>query len=87
MDYNPVTYLILKATVEYPAKFGEELFNLALKEAKRFIKFAKDNLLQYYSTNDGYIFARGIRCPKCNCLIPVAGVFPEITTDKSYFEN
>ena len=37
MDYNPVAYLILKATVEYPAKFGEELFNLALKEAKKFI--------------------------------------------------
>ena len=49
MEYNPVAYLILKATVEYPAKFGEKLFNLALKEAKKFIKFAKDNLLQYLS--------------------------------------
>ena len=84
MDYNPVAYLILKATVEYPAKFGENLFNLALKEAKRFIKFARDRLGEFYTDAENYIFARGIRCPKCNGLIQVAGVFPEITTKSSY---
>jgi len=84
MDYNPVAYLILKATVEYPAKFGEELFNLALKEAKKFIKFARERLGEFYTNAENYIFARGIRCPKCNGLIPVAGVFPEITTKTSY---
>ena len=84
MEYNPVAYLILKATVEYPANFGEELFNLALKEAKRFIKFAREKLGEFYTDAENYIFARGIRCPKCNGLIPVAGVFPEITTKSSY---
>jgi len=49
MDYNPVAYLILKATVEYPAKFGEDLFNLALKEAKKFIKFARERLGEFYT--------------------------------------
>lgn len=84
MDYNPVAYLILKATVEYPAKFGEDLFDLALKEAKDFIKFAREKLGEFYSDAENYIFARGVRCPKCNGLIPIAGVFPEITTNKSY---
>lgn len=84
MEYNPVAYLILKATVEYPAKFGEGLFNLALKEAKKFIKFAREKLGEFYTDAENYIFARGIRCPKCNGLIPVAGVFPEITTKTSY---
>jgi adenine-specific DNA methylase len=84
IDYNPVAYLILKATVEFPAKYGEELFDLALKEAKDFIEKAKEILGGFYSDAENYIFARGVRCPHCNGLIPVAGIFPEITKKESF---
>jgi|Deesub1362B_J571_1020462.scaffolds.fasta_scaffold00363_11 adenine-specific DNA methylase len=85
IDYNPVAYLILKATVEFPAKYGEELFDLALREAKDFIEKAKEILGDFYSDEcDGYVLARGVKCPHCNGSIPVAGIFPEITKKESF---
>jgi len=79
VDYNPVAYLILKATLEFPAKYADAgLFEETLKAAREFIARAGEELGKYYSENDGYIFARGVRCPFCGGLIPVQGVAPEI---------
>ncbi|RLE92225.1 MAG: hypothetical protein DRN04_10840, partial [Thermoprotei archaeon] len=81
IEYNPVAYLILKATVEFPAKYaGAGLFEETLKAAKWFIAKAREELSKYYGENaENYIFARGVRCPFCRGLIPVQGVAPEIT--------
>lgn len=72
IDYSPVAYLILKATIEYPAKYGNELANRVREEAKKMISYIEKNLGGFYPENaEGYIFARGIKCPKCNGHIPL----------------
>jgi len=72
MDYNPVAYIILKATLEYPAKYGVRLYEDVKKEAEALIEYAKKELSQYYAEDaNGYIMARGYRCPYCGGLIPI----------------
>jgi len=72
IDYNPLAYIILKATIEYPSKYGIELADRVENEAKDLILFVEKELNNFYPENvDGYIIARGIHCPKCNGLIPL----------------
>jgi adenine-specific DNA methylase len=72
IDYNPVAYIILKATIEYPAKYGRELADRVKEEAKKLISYIEKNLGDFYPENtEGYIFARGIKCPKCSGHIPL----------------
>lgn len=73
IEYNPVAYIILKATLEYPAKYGEKLFEDVREEVEAIMKYAKDELSKYYG-KDGYmraIFARGFQCPNCSGLVPI----------------
>jgi adenine-specific DNA methylase len=81
MEYNPVAYLILKATVEFPAKYADsDLFEETLKVSKEFIDKAKKELERFYGSNaKRYVFARGVNCPFCGGLIPVQGIDPAIT--------
>lgn len=72
MDYNPVAYVILKATLEYPAKYGEKLYDDVKREAEAIIEYAKSEFGKYYPENvENYIFARGFTCPKCDRLVPI----------------
>ncbi|MEM0095919.1 MAG: hypothetical protein QW660_04720 [Candidatus Bathyarchaeia archaeon] len=72
IEYNPVAYLILKGTIEYPAKFGNELSQRVREESIKLITFAKEKLGRYYPRDcEGYIFARGIICPSCNGCFPL----------------
>lgn len=86
VDYNPVAYLVLKATVEFPAKYADAgLFEETLKAAKELIARAREELGKYYGESaENYIFARGVRCPFCGGLIPVQGVAPEISEDSGF---
>ncbi|MCQ4448660.1 MAG: hypothetical protein NO076_05385 [Sulfolobales archaeon] len=72
MDYNPVAYVILKATLEYPAKYGVRLYEDVKKEVEALIEYARKELSQYYAEDAyNYIVARGYRCPYCGGLIPI----------------
>jgi adenine-specific DNA methylase len=72
MEYNPVAYIILKATLEYPAKYGEKLYEDIRNEAKILDEHAKKELGKYYATDvPRYIFARGFKCPNCYGLVPI----------------
>jgi adenine-specific DNA methylase len=72
IEYNPVAYLILKGTVEYPAKFGKELAKRVREESIKMISFVREKLGKYYPKDcEGYIFARGVHCPSCNGTIPL----------------
>ncbi|MCG2864875.1 MAG: DUF1156 domain-containing protein [Vulcanisaeta sp.] len=72
MDYNPVAYIILKATLEYPAKYGVRLYEDVKKEVEALIEYARKELSQYYAEDAyNYIVARGYRCPYCGGLVPV----------------
>lgn len=86
IEYNPVAYLILKATLEFPSKYaGAGLFEETLRASKELIRRAGDELGRYYSDDSWrYVFARGVECPFCQGLIPIQGVEPEITKDKSF---
>jgi len=72
MEYNPVAYLILKATLEYPAKYGVKLYEEVKAEAERLICWARGELGKYYPEDAmNYIIARGYRCKSCRGLIPI----------------
>ncbi|RLG36007.1 MAG: hypothetical protein DRN91_08860, partial [Candidatus Alkanophagales archaeon] len=72
IEYNPVAYLILKATLEYPAKYGMRLYEEVRAEARRLINWAKEELRKYYPEDAiNYIIARGYKCPSCGGLIPI----------------
>lgn len=47
-DYNPVAYLLLRASIEFPAKYGERLYRLVNDEAKKLIAYVKEELGKYY---------------------------------------
>ena len=70
-DYNPLAYLILRATIEFPAKYGRRLLELVEEEARRFVKYAKEELGRFYSEDDkGYIFFIGTE-HECGGLVPL----------------
>jgi putative DNA methylase len=72
VEYNPVAYLILKATLEYPAKYGIKLYEAVRSEVEKLLEWARRELSQYYPQDAyNYIIARGYRCPNCKGLIPM----------------
>ncbi len=77
-DLNPIAWLILKATVEFPALFGSDLLQRYQELGKRFIERATpkfEGIFPHESkgvTVDGYIWARTIRCPYCNGTVPLS---------------
>jgi adenine-specific DNA methylase len=86
VEYNPLAYLILKATIEFPAKYADAgLFEETVNAARKLLVKAKEELEKYYGTDaENYIFARGVRCPYCNGLIPIYGLGAQITQDSDY---
>jgi len=60
-DYNPVAFLILRATLEWPARFGADLYRRVRDEALKLIAFAREELAPFYGEDDrGYIIARQV---------------------------
>jgi len=50
-DYNPVAYLILRATIEFPAKYGRRLLSLLEQEAKELLRYIREELGRFYDEN------------------------------------
>jgi len=50
-DYNPVAYLILRATIEFPAKYGRKLLSLLEQEAKELLRYVREELGRFYDEN------------------------------------
>ncbi len=77
-DLNPVAALILRATVEWPAQFGYALKDEFDKLAADFIKLSEPRFAEIFPPEpdgnrvDGYLWARTIRCPYCDGLIPLS---------------
>jgi putative DNA methylase len=76
-DLNPVAALILKATVDYPARFGtvvqSEFSQVAKRMATR-LSEAFDNVYPKEPAGrvEGYLWARTIRCPYCSGEVPLS---------------
>lgn len=74
-DYNPVSYLLLRATVEFPAKYGLELWKHLVKEVKALLNYASRELSPYYESGvEGYIILRQVKLN--NRIIPLQTVVP-----------
>jgi len=75
MDYNPVAYLIMKTTFEYPAIYGERLVEDVKKYGEEVIRRAESELNTFYKRNNSqalhYIWCWCIKCPHCGQRIPL----------------
>lgn len=77
-DINPVASLIIRATAEFPAKFGKALSKEYEELSKRFKKLCDDKLSGIYPDEgpltqvDGYLWARTLKCPYCNGKVPLS---------------
>lgn len=77
-DLNPVAWLILKATVEFPDRFGVKLLDRYRELAERFETLAATRFENIFPpeptgvTVDGYLWARTITCPYCGGRVPLS---------------
>jgi adenine-specific DNA methylase len=78
-DLNPVAALIQKATIEYPLKHGAALRPAFDKLAAEFTRRVRERLAGVFPDEpepdtrpDGYLWARTIRCPHCEGLVPLS---------------
>lgn len=77
-DLNPVAALILRASVEYPAKFGDTVLKEYEALSTRFMASVTPKLEPLYPAEavgrrvDGYLWARTITCPYCAGTVPLA---------------
>jgi adenine-specific DNA methylase len=75
VEYNPVAYLILKATLEYPAKYGQKLADDVERYGNEVIKRVEKELGGFYM-RDGrktlhYLWCWCVKCPYCGQRIPL----------------
>jgi len=98
-EYNPVAYVILKAAVEYPARYGERLVRDVEQYGKMVLRELREKVKEYYPPHPSgqpvnYIWVRYFRCPECGCEVPslislqldrVKGYafYPEVKGDKT----
>ncbi|MEN3052980.1 MAG: DUF1156 domain-containing protein [Candidatus Methanosuratincola petrocarbonis] len=76
MDYNPVAHIILKATLEYPAVYGERLAEDVERYGKLVIERAKKEVGKFYYRKNGrqtlhYLWCWCIKCPYCGQRVPL----------------
>ena len=77
-DLNPVAALILKATVEWPGRYGGAVLKEFGKLARDFILRAESKYAHVFPPEpegiriEGYLWARTITCPYCDGLVPLS---------------
>jgi len=71
-DYNPVAYLLEKAVLEYPVKYGPNLIQDVTNYAKKVIIDTEKEIGKFFKTNQlSYIWVWCIKCPYCKQRIPL----------------
>ena len=77
-DLNPVAGLILKATVEWPGRYGSALLEEFRKLARDFVCRAEPKYECVFPQEpedvriEGYVWARTITCSYCDGLVPLS---------------
>jgi putative DNA methylase len=76
-ELNPVAYIILKATLEYPVKFRERLLPAVRDFCEEVHRRAKSELEEYFPKKAGEdtyarLWARTVKCPSCGLIIPLS---------------
>ena len=78
-DLNPVASIVERATVEWPLLHGLSMKHDYLRIGSQFVERVKERLAFAFPAEpeadtkpDGYLWARTIRCPHCDGLVPLA---------------
>lgn len=76
-DLNPVAAVILKATLDYPARYGPELANDIRNWGNEWAERVKEKLYPYFpkKTNENvfaYLWVRTITCPTTGKPVPLS---------------
>ena len=78
-DLNPVSALIMRATVAWPSSYGSDLMSEFAGLSERFILAREDRLAPLYppesdpnAVSTNYLWARTIICPYCDGLVPLS---------------
>ncbi len=78
-DLNPVAWIILKATVEFPNKYGQPLLRRYQQLASDFIRRRDERLDPFFpaeplpnSIATNWLWARTTTCPYCGGLVPLS---------------
>lgn len=78
-DLNPVATLILKATVDWPMRYGWDVLYEFKRIGEEFSRRVRERLVWAYPDEggpdlrpDGYLWARTVRCPYCEGLVPLS---------------
>jgi len=87
VEYNPIAYIILKATLEYPVKYGKKLVKDVERWGKWLLERVREELAEYYPRHPkgeptSYIWVRVYRC-RCGKLIPAIS-HPVLSRDSGY---
>jgi len=93
-----VAWFILKAALEYPARYRERLLRDVERYGRWIVKRIREKFAKYYPPHPrgqptAYIWVRVFRCPECGVEIPSLkslwldrekgyAVYPEVTGDK-----
>jgi adenine-specific DNA methylase len=87
-DLNPVAAVILKATLDYPARFGPALAEDIRKWGKRWYELVKPKLQPYFTPlppgveGAAYLWARTVACPTTGKPVPLSPNWWLSTGDK-----
>lgn len=78
-DLNPVAAIIERATIEMPVKYGDavrlemlRLGHLLAERVRERLAFAYPDEPEEDTRPDGYLWARTVRCPHCEGLVPLS---------------
>lgn len=79
-DLNPVATAIQYATLDYPARFGEELIPNLQQYGNRLVESVRSKVGSYFpdpddALNDGFLYCREVTCPHCGERAPLLNAF------------
>ena len=91
IDYNPVAYLIERATLEYPRKYGKNIFSDVEKGLRWVINKTEEELSEIYPRHNGktvlaYLWAWVAQCQKCDFSNPLVSQWWLSSKNKIYLE-
>ncbi|MGI0093428.1 MAG: DUF1156 domain-containing protein, partial [Nitrosotalea sp.] len=83
-DYNPVAYLLEKAVLDYPPKYGPKLAEDFEKYARLVIEKTKEEIGKFYEKNDLiYFWVWCVKCPHCGQRVPLTNQMWMANNDKN----
>jgi putative DNA methylase len=77
-DLNPVAAMVLKATVEFPLRYGSSVLARYTEFGQRFAESVKAKIRCLFPDEpngwicDGYLWARTVTCPYCRGVVPLS---------------